>query len=515
MMSGCQHLETFKAEYGTETYRIIYRHFIACSHPNSRKRKARSLFCYTCRQYHPRLHSCLYCVFFGCYANKHINDHAKTQKHHLAIDLTYGVILCFLCGDYVYDDDMDETAKKEQKLVCKSLENTLFMPWEPTKEEVQLLKENPKRRKLTGDSTIGLRGLINLGNTCFMNCIVQALTHTPLLRDYFLADKHMCQMENEPQQCLVCEMARLFQEFYSGISTPHTPYKLLHLVWTHARHLAGYEQQDAHEFLIATLDVLHQHCKGSSGLSSSTSPHCNCIIDQIFTGGLQSDVTCQKCNNVSTTIDPFWDISLDLGPPEQFSGGFQNLNSKLEEPTSLTTCLKRFTRPEHLGSSAKIKCSKCISYQESTKQLTMKKLPLVACFHLKRFEHSTGYHKKISTFVSFPEELDMTPFMSLTHKISTMTSSSTSASSSSPSKSQSNAQNLEYSGLSTENKYSLYSVVNHRGTADSGHYTCFIRQHKDHWFRCEDNLITKASVDDVLNSEGYLLFYHKQILEYE
>lgn len=43
----------------------------------------------------------------------------------------------------------------------------------------------------------------------------------------------------------------------------------------------------------------------------------------------------------------------------------------------------RFTRPEHLGSGAKIKCSGCHSYQESTKQLTMKKLPIVACFHLK------------------------------------------------------------------------------------------------------------------------------------
>jgi len=43
----------------------------------------------------------------------------------------------------------------------------------------------------------------------------------------------------------------------------------------------------------------------------------------------------------------------------------------------------RFTKPEHLGSSAKIKCSNCGCYQESTKQLTMKKLPIVACFHLK------------------------------------------------------------------------------------------------------------------------------------
>lgn len=51
-------------------------------------------------------------------------------------------------------------------------------------------------------------------------------------------------------------------QFYSGQKAPHTPFKLLHLVWTHARHLAGYEQQDAHEFFIAALDVLHRYCKG-------------------------------------------------------------------------------------------------------------------------------------------------------------------------------------------------------------------------------------------------------------
>ncbi len=45
-----------------------------------------------------------------------------------------------------------------------------------------------------------------------MNVIVQTLTHTPLLRDYFLADRHICQFGDDPSMCLVCEMSRLFQE---------------------------------------------------------------------------------------------------------------------------------------------------------------------------------------------------------------------------------------------------------------------------------------------------------------
>ena len=58
---------------------------------------------------------------------------------------------------------------------------------------------------------LGLRGLINLGSTCFMNCIVQALVHTPPLRNYFLSDRHNCKFV-DTSKCLVCEMSQLVQE---------------------------------------------------------------------------------------------------------------------------------------------------------------------------------------------------------------------------------------------------------------------------------------------------------------
>ena len=62
-------------------------------------------------------------------------------------------------------------------------------------------------------------------------------------------------------------------------------------------------------------------------------------------------------------------------------------------------------------------------------------------------------------------------------------------------------------------RYSLFAVVNHVGTIEAGHYIAYIRQHRDHWFKCDDHLITKADIRDVLQSEGCVLFDFEDLVE--
>lgn len=98
--------------------------------------------------------------------------------------------------------------------------------------------------------------------------------------------------------------------------------------------------------------------------------------------------------------------------------------------------------------------------------------------------------KKISTFISFPDELDLTPFLK---------------------KSQDNDKTFNRASA----KYSLYAVVNHEGKSiDVGHYTSFVRHTKSCWIKCDDLNLNPYSIERVLSSEAYLLFYHKKILEY-
>lgn len=208
----------------------------------------------------------------------------------------------------------------------------------------------------------------------------------------------------------------------------------------------------------------------------------------------------------------------------------------------LEDVLRRYTRIEHLGPGSMIQCADCLRKTESTKQLHFQVLPIILCLHLKRFEHSNSATcKKIDTCVRFPEKLDMSPFMANGGVINPalMPSSSSSShhghhhshhhhhkskrhrSSSSSHSTSASTANVNH-GISLLEKnanarrwYHLYAVVNHIGSFEGGHYYCYIKHGPNLWFKCDDHMITRASRDEVLNSPGYLLFYHKTMLPYD
>ncbi|KAK8520452.1 hypothetical protein V6N12_004390 [Hibiscus sabdariffa] len=244
-----------------------------------------------------------------------------------------------------------------------------------------------------------------------------------------------------------------------------------------------------------------------------------CIAHRVFSGILRSDVMCMACGFTSTTYDPCLDISLDLEPNQGVSGKSSstkaNNSCNVEADymgssqtcgiSTLKGCLERFTRAEKLGSDQKFFCQKCQVRQESLKQMSIRKLPLVSCFHIKRFEHSSirRMSRKVDRYLQFPFSLDMAPYLS-----------------SSILRSRFGNRIFPFDGEEQDapnevsSEFELFAVVTHSGRLDAGHYVTYLRL-SNHWYKCDDAWITRVNESIVLAAQGYMMFYVQKMLYYK
>ncbi|CAI8610368.1 unnamed protein product [Vicia faba] len=530
--------------------------------------------CNTCGVHAPsRLYACISCSAVSCHSSasgapSHAAAHAAllSPAHQIAIDIDRAELFCCACRDQVYDRDFDAAVVIAQT-VASTLgggESTVIPSPMPHPENLRKRRRvdyrpvTPDLREraligscsapIDGDDSFpefprGLRGLNNLGNTCFMNSVLQALFHTPPLRNYFLSDKHnryFCQKNSNTDGddstiatrkksggnngktngpiCLACDMDAMFSAVFSGDRLPYSPAKFLYSWWQHAAksNLASYEQQDAHEFFISMLDGIHEKVdKDRHKTHSDGSGDC-CIAHRVFSGILRSDVMCMACGFTSTTYDPCIDISLDLEPNQgsstkmaaaasSHSGNGEADSSQNHGISTLTGCLDRFTRAEKLGSNQKFFCQQCQVKQETLKQMSIRKLPLVSCFHIKRFEHSSTrkMSRKVDRYLQFPFSLDMSPYLSSSilrrrfgNRIFPFEGEEPDAS----------------NDLCSE--FELFAVVTHSGKLDAGHYVTYLRL-SNQWYKCDDSWVTQVDENIVRAAQGYMMFYVQKMLYYK
>uniref|UniRef100_A0A3B4ED88 Ubiquitin carboxyl-terminal hydrolase n=1 Tax=Pygocentrus nattereri TaxID=42514 RepID=A0A3B4ED88_PYGNA len=476
---------------------------------------------------------CLKCGFQGCSQSESQHSVKHQQAHHsdshcISISLSTWKAWCFECNEelstHCNKKALAQTLDFLQKHSAKSASGTSKII--KLLEEPAEYADTQRRRSPVNSNLIPVKGITNLGNTCFFNAVMQNLSQTHMLNDLIqeVKDKgHKLKICPPPEtnlgpltvtlsgpEPLTSAMFLFLHSMKEPGKGPVSPKILFSQLCQKAPRFKGYQQQDSQELLHYLLDSVRVEeskrikaailkafnnptektadeetkrqvkAYGKEGVKMN-------FVDQIFVGELTNTIMCEECEHISTVKEAFIDISLPI----------------IEERVSQHLICIKMTRikTNYLFFAFADKKTEKV-YTSARKQMLISVLPPVVTLHLKRFHQAGMNLRKVNRHVDFPLILDLAPFCSASCK------------------------NLR-SGERV--LYSLYGIVEHSGSMRGGHYTAYVKVRTPQrtseqqakmpleavsappgqWVYVSDTSVQTVPESRVLNSQAYLLFYEE------
>lgn len=395
----------------------------------------------------------------------------RIQQHHPLVNWykPKNLFICLVCGQVVDQTHFDThfvqnhclaLDLEDQKIYCKKCDTDYDI--ETGTLCAELLNINTEKvTPLTVASTstvkseFKLKGLFNLGNSCWMNSVLQMLCHLP---EFAVGGGRLCgSFRNLRTSLLMTEQSST----KSKVSFALRPNDFVAALREKIDFLDVREQQDAYEFLIFLLDLIRNEQGGvSTNLSScnltDVEKCLNSPLDKLFGFIIKTDMRCQNCQNVKTIFERTAVLSLFI----PFAG----------TGTTLDDCLQMFfgeTSPDEDRD-----CEFCGQKAECIMKPSLMEdhLPEVLILHLSRFRMGKNGYLKNNIEVVFTEELNLMEI------------------------------------INVDAVYTLFGFVTHYGSIDAGHYTS-IGKVGDQYYLFDDDSVTAVNKENGFQLQPYIMFY--------
>ncbi|KAI8844558.1 hypothetical protein BJ741DRAFT_588737 [Chytriomyces cf. hyalinus JEL632] len=275
---------------------------------------------------------CLRCGLIGCGSSdaKHALEHWKSAKdslsketHCLVASINQGTpqVWCYECDDFVVHEGLRNPLVAEVKALIASSSSAKKVIMLPKADTRDLTASFSKKTKIKPPSP----GLLNLGNTCFFNSVMQCMVYTDALTPYY--QNGLALPGPKVDDVVPKALSKAFLnflnvvkiQFRSGTAPTVSPVGVFTQLKTKFEIYRSMGQQDAHELLRTLLGGIkdEQTPRDENGKEIRMGePGCadfgSIFVDTVFGGKLVSVVLCASCRSVTYRFEEFLDLSLSL-----------------------------------------------------------------------------------------------------------------------------------------------------------------------------------------------------------